>query len=147
MKLRSAIWNLVAIAVGSASGYGIAAASEDLSQGVIAGIVLGGLAWLAFRWYPNAMSAAAETSASVKGDFHALANELRRHLVQERDISALEDAIAKDEGLIEIVEGKFGPSVVAWLQSMPPKAVDSSRQIELEAASSLLAPALQKYYG
>jgi hypothetical protein len=87
------------------------------------------------------------TNIIVTGDFHALADELRQHGIDEPDISALEKAIKADDGAPEVVKRKFGPSVKAWLQGMLSKAVDSSWQIELGVASSLLATALQKYYG
>lgn len=87
------------------------------------------------------------TNITVKGDFHTLAEELMRHGIKEPDISALEQAIKKDEESSEIIEKKFGPSVKTWLQGMLSKAVDSSWQIELGVASSLLATALQKFYG
>ena len=87
------------------------------------------------------------TNIAVKGDFHVLAEELRQHGVGEPDITALEQAINADAGAAEIVEKKFGPSVRGWLQGMLSKAVDSSWQIELGVASSLLATALQNYYG
>lgn len=64
MKWRSAIWNLVAIAIGGASGYGVGVASSSLLQGIISGIVIGGIAWLAYRWFPNAQRASAESSTS-----------------------------------------------------------------------------------
>lgn len=87
------------------------------------------------------------TNIAVKGDFHVLADELRQHGIKEAEISALEQAIKTDDGAPEIIEKKFGPSVRAWLQGMLSKAVDTSWQIELGVASSLLATALQKYYG
>lgn len=64
MNWRFAIWNLVAIAVGAASGYGIGVASQSPLQGVISGIVFGGLVWLAYRWFPNAQRATVESSIS-----------------------------------------------------------------------------------
>lgn len=87
------------------------------------------------------------TNLAVKGDFHVLADHLRRHGVDDENISALEMAIKQDENTSEIAEKKFGPSLKKWLQGMLSKAVDSSWQIELGVASSLLATALQKYYG
>lgn len=84
---------------------------------------------------------------AVKGDFHTLAEELKQHGIKEPDISALEQAIKNDDKAPEIIEKKFGPSVRVWLQGMLSKAVDSSWQIELGVASSLLATALQKFYG
>jgi hypothetical protein len=84
---------------------------------------------------------------AVKGDFHALAKHLKQHGVHESNIAELEEAIKNDENTPEIKQKKFGPSVRAWLQNMLSKAVDSSWNIELGVASSLLAMALQKYYG
>ncbi len=82
-----------------------------------------------------------------KGDFNSIADELRQHGIDEPDISALERAIKADERAPETAERKFGPSVKTWLQGMLSKAIDSSWQIELGVASSLLASSLQKYYG
>ena len=87
------------------------------------------------------------TNIAVKGDFYVLAEELRQYGVGEPDITALKQAINADAGAPEIVEKKFGPAVRGWLQGMLSKAVDSSWQIELGIASSLLATALQNYYG
>ncbi|MHB1099213.1 MAG: AbiTii domain-containing protein [Burkholderiales bacterium] len=87
------------------------------------------------------------TNITVKGDFHTLAKELRQHGIKEPDISSLELAIKNDYEAPELIEKKFGPSVRVWLQGMLSKAVDSSWQIELGVASSLLATALQNFYG
>ncbi len=87
------------------------------------------------------------TNTTVKGDFNILADELRDHGIEEKDIAALEKAIKADDGTAEIVQQTFGPSVRAWLQRMLSKAVDTSWQIDLGVASSLLATALQNYYG
>lgn len=87
------------------------------------------------------------TNVIVKGDFDALADHLRENGVDDSSIAALDQAIKQDEGAPDISEKKYGPSVKAWLQNMLSKAVDSSWQIELGVASSLLATALQKYYG
>ncbi len=87
------------------------------------------------------------TNLSVRGDFNALAEHLRQHGVDEANIANLETAIKQDTVAPEIEQKKFGPSVRAWLQNMLSKAVDSSWNIELGVASSLLATALQKYYG
>lgn len=84
---------------------------------------------------------------SFAGNFNALADELRRHGLQEQDISALQSAIHEDEGSLDLKEKKFGPAVKGWLQRMLAKAVDASWQVELGVASSLLATALQNYYG
>jgi hypothetical protein len=87
------------------------------------------------------------TNVIVKGDFPVLAEHLKQHGVQDSDISVLEVAIEHDKNAPEIEDKKFGLSVRAWLQIMLSKAVDSTWNIELGVASSLLATALQKYYG
>lgn len=83
----------------------------------------------------------------IKGDFSALSEKLRGHGVDETDIEELKTAISSDESQMCLREKKFGPSVKAWLQKMLNKAVDASWQVELGVASSLLANALQNYYG
>jgi len=83
----------------------------------------------------------------MQGDFNALAEGLRKHGVHEADVAALENAVREDEGAPELDERKYGPSVKGWLQNMRAKAVDAAWQIDLGVASSLLATALQKYYG
>ncbi len=83
----------------------------------------------------------------IKGDFNSLSKTLREHGVEDADIDSLKAAIASDAAEGEPNAGKFGASVKAWLQSMLSKAVDASWQIELGVASSLLASALQRFYG
>jgi hypothetical protein len=83
----------------------------------------------------------------AKGDFSALADELRRAGVEEQDLQDLRSALTADEGAPELREQKFGLAVKGWLQRMLGKAVEASWQIELGVASSLLANALQAYYG
>jgi hypothetical protein len=87
------------------------------------------------------------TNTKNIGDFNALAEILRRNGVDENDISDLRKAIASDQESHEISLKKYGPSVQVWLKSMLTKAIDSSWQIEIGVAGSLLASALQKYYG
>lgn len=87
------------------------------------------------------------SNVSIHGDFNALAEELRKHNVNEDDIFSLETAIDSDCVAPELAQKRFGPAVKSWLQRMLAKAVDASWQIELGVASSLLATALQKYYG
>lgn len=62
MNWRFAVWNLVAIAIGGVSGYGVGVATRSPLQGVISGLVFAGLAWLAYRWFPNAQRASTESS-------------------------------------------------------------------------------------
>lgn len=87
------------------------------------------------------------TNIVAKGDFPALAEYLKKHGVNESSIVELQTAIKDDEGTSAVKQKQFGPAVKTWLQGMLSKAVDSSWNIELGIASSLLATALQKYYG
>lgn len=87
------------------------------------------------------------TNVKVKGDFNALAETLKDNGVHESDVEALKNAIESDEPTINASKREYGPAVKAWLQSMLTKAVDTSWQIELGVASSLLATALNNYYG
>ena len=83
---------------------------------------------------------------NIMGDFEILSETLRNHSVSDEDISSLKNAIDEDEPSINS-KGVFGPSVNVWLKEMLSKAVDNSWKIELGIASSLLATALNKYYG
>ena len=83
----------------------------------------------------------------IKGNFSSLSENLRKHGVGEADIQDLEIAINNDDSSVDKINQKFGPSVKNWLQKMLNKAVDASWQVELGVASSLLANALQKFYG
>jgi hypothetical protein len=87
------------------------------------------------------------TNVNVKGDFEALANTLRENGVLESDVVALQSAIEQDEPAIDSSKMEYGPAVKSWLQTMLSKAVDASWNIELGVASSLLATALNSYYG
>lgn len=87
------------------------------------------------------------TNVVVKGNFNTLAKRLRDNGVHESDIEALKVAIEKDDQTINANQKEFGPEVKSWLQKMLSKAVDTSWQIELGVASSLLATALNSYYG
>lgn len=83
----------------------------------------------------------------VKGDFNTLVTHLSEAGVQSANITELEQAIEQDKATPEVKAKQLGPSVKAWLKSMLSKAVDASWNIELGVASSLLASALQKFYG
>jgi len=86
-------------------------------------------------------------NTNLKGDFGALSKTLQHNGVSKSDISLLKKAIQDDDNDISHSCKKFGPSVKRWLQGMLSKAVDSSWKIELGIASSLLATALNNYYG
>lgn len=83
----------------------------------------------------------------VKNDFESLAVFLRKNNVEETDLKDLKDAIDKDHGASEHSEKNFGKNVRAWISSMLIKATESVWDVNLGIASSLLANALNAYYG
>jgi len=87
------------------------------------------------------------SNVNIKGDFNALAKTLENNGVSDADISALKDAIDQDSTVINNDSKEFGPAVKLWLQRMLSKAVEASWNIELGIASSLLATALNSFYG
>ena len=87
------------------------------------------------------------TNIISQGNFLGLAEFLKNHGVGDANIAELEIAINADGKSLEVAQKRFGPAVKAWLQTMLSKAVDASWNIELGIASSLLASALQRYYG
>lgn len=87
------------------------------------------------------------SNINIKGSLESLAELLRKEGVPEADIEDLQIAVEEDEKLVDEKGRKFGPAVRTWLQKMLAKAVDASWQVELGVASSLLANALQHFYG
>jgi len=87
------------------------------------------------------------SNVNIKGDFDALEKTLEKNGVSGSDISALKDAIDQDSSVISDDSKEFGPAVKSWLQTMLSKAVETSWNIELGIASSLLATALNSFYG
>lgn len=83
----------------------------------------------------------------LKGNFDALAHELKKYNVADKAIAELETAIQEDEPTIDQKSKEFGTSVKAWVQRMLHKAVDTSWKIEVGMASSILTEALKHYYG
>ena len=87
------------------------------------------------------------SNVNLKGDFKTLENVLKSNGVSDLDIVALRDAIGLDSSVIDEERKEYGPAVKAWLQQMLSKAVETTWQIELGVASSLLATALNNFYG
>lgn len=87
------------------------------------------------------------TAKTTVGNFDVLSSELAKHGVEAPDLAALRVALAADQGAAELAQKKFGPAVNGWMQKMFGKAIDTSWQIEIGIAGSLLASALQHYYG
>jgi hypothetical protein len=84
-------------------------------------------------------------NTNLKQDKAALAAELKKHGVSQEDIDALDEAI--DEDPVPSVPDQYGPAVQSWMKRMLSKAIDTTWNIKVGAAGSLLATAIQKYYG
>lgn len=87
------------------------------------------------------------TNSIIKNDFEALSKVLQENGVDKSDVDLLKDAIDSDQSFSITEKDKFGPSVKSWMESMLSKAINTSWQIELGVAGSLLATALNNYYG
>lgn len=87
------------------------------------------------------------TNSIIKNDFEALSKVLQENGVDRSDVELLKDAINDDQSFSIVEKDKFGPSVKSWIESMLSKAINTSWQIELGVAGSLLATALNSYYG
>ncbi|CAA0102811.1 Uncharacterised protein [Zhongshania aliphaticivorans] len=83
----------------------------------------------------------------LKNDFEGLSETLKTHGVSDGDVASLKEAINSDSSQVVSSKNEFGPAVRSWMQSMMSKAIDASWQIELGVAGSLLATALNHYYG
>lgn len=81
-----------------------------------------------------------------KGDFGSLAAMLREKGIAEPDIAALQVALHQDQGKVDFVGKRPGPSVKSWMGSMMQKAIDAAWNIELGVAGGLLTNAVQAYY-
>lgn len=87
------------------------------------------------------------TNSIVKNDLEALSKFLQENGVDRSDVDSLKDAINNDQNFAIVERDRFGPSVKLWMESMLSKAINASWQIELGVAGSLLATALNNYYG
>lgn len=87
------------------------------------------------------------SNVNLKGDFNALEKTLEKNGVSNLDITALKNAIDQDLSVINQDSREYGPAVKSWLKTMLSKAVETSWNIELNVASSLLATALNNFYG
>lgn len=85
--------------------------------------------------------------SSSKSNFEWLTNELKKAGVSDDDITDLEKAINDDSESVDHENKRYGPKVNIWMKDMLAKAVDVSWQVDLGVASSLLATALNSYYG
>jgi hypothetical protein len=87
------------------------------------------------------------TNTITKNDLESLRKTLIENGVDVNDITSLEAAISEDSDFNVVKRNEYGSSVKDWLGGMLTKAIDTSWQIELGVASSLLATALNNYYG
>jgi hypothetical protein len=85
------------------------------------------------------------TNTIMKNDAAALAAELRKHGVDEQDISSLQAAIAEDPA--PTVAEQYGPAVKGWMTNMMGKAIDTSWKVSIGAAGGVIAGVLKGYYG
>ena len=86
-------------------------------------------------------------NAITQNDFGSLAEELRKHAVQEEDIASLKTAIDADIDAPELDDKKLGANVRGWVKKMLAKATDAVWNINLGVAGGLLTEALKAYYG
>jgi len=56
-------------------------------------------------------------------------------------------SIEQDKGAPELLQKKNGPKVTQWMQNMFGKAINTIWQVEIGIAGSILASAIQRYYG
>jgi hypothetical protein len=80
-----------------------------------------------------------------KGDKEALQKTLIDSGIAQQDVHDLVEIIDTEEPNKE--KGTFGVKVNTWVNKMMGKALDGSWQIGIGAAGSMLADAIQSYYG
>lgn len=83
----------------------------------------------------------------VERDFQSLAQFLKDNGVPADDIDTLSAAIEADKDAPELAEKKFGLNVSKWFASMMDKAASATWDMNVGVASSLLATALNSFYG
>lgn len=98
--------------------------------------------------YANLVGSAQNSTVTFNvqvNDFKSLEQVLRNHGVPQEDIGELQEALSSDPPPID--GGKFGPKVAAWISKMVYKAATGGWDIAIQAAGTLLAGAISKYYG
>ena len=81
----------------------------------------------------------------IQGDFESLSSLLKSKGIQQEDIDSLKSSIDEDANNKE-QEG-LGDKVSCWMDKMLRKAGTTAWNISLHTASTLLANAIQQYYG
>lgn len=80
-------------------------------------------------------------------DFQSLAQYLKDSGVPAEDVDKLGAAIEADKDAPELAERKFGQNVSKWFASMMEKAASAAWDMNVGVASSLIATALNSFYG
>nr|WP_276570165.1 hypothetical protein [Thiocystis violacea] len=83
----------------------------------------------------------------IESDFQSLAKFLKDSGVPGEDIDALGAAVEADKDAPELSEKKFGQHVSKWFASMMEKAASATWNMNVGVASSLIATALNSFYG
>jgi hypothetical protein len=86
------------------------------------------------------------TNIKIKqGDFGDLKNLLLKYGIENKDVEELGEIIKSDNPDME--KKRFGVGVSNWIGNMVSKAAQNIWNIGIGAAGSLLAQALNSYYG
>jgi hypothetical protein len=80
-----------------------------------------------------------------KNNFSKVEEILKQHQVPEEDIVELKSIIDNDN--VNHINQNYGDKVQGWMTKMMAKAISNSWDIQIGAAGSLLAQALNGYYG
>lgn len=94
----------------------------------------------------NGGEIASVNNTIIKSDLASLLLSLKKVGVSQSDLATLETAIAQD-GVSDPQPKAIGPRVRDWIGGMVTKAGTSAWEISIGTAGSLLATAIQKYYG
>lgn len=87
------------------------------------------------------------TNTVKKNDIDSLVRLLSDKGMLKEDTDELIKAIEDDGDNVDYENKKPGKNVSSWIKKMLSKAVDSTWEIQIGAAGSLLAMAIGKYYG
>lgn len=87
------------------------------------------------------------TNVLKNNDIDSLFKYFKDNNISNKDIDLLEKAINKDENLVNYEKKEFGPNVKKWFSMMLTKAIETTWNIEIGVASSLIATGLNSYYG
>lgn len=83
----------------------------------------------------------------IESDFESLGKFLEESKIAKADIDSLREAIEADKDAAELAEKKFGPNVSKWFARMIDKAASAAWDMNVGVASSLIATALNSFYG